>query len=116
MANEERIAELASKWYQFVSMEHHKDRDCHFGIDIRWSYSNPPTYHPWHAGYIGDQLERYDKSYDTLQEAQEALISFITLQIDDTRTWIHRVLHEDPEWYDESIKEQARKFIELFGE
>lgn len=114
MANEELITDLASKWYQYVCMDHHKDRDCHFGIEIRWSYGNPPTYQPWHHGYVADTLDREEEGYPTLEEAQTALIEFINAQIKQQREWALGVLSEEDTGWDSH--DQARKFIELFGE
>jgi len=33
------ITNLTNEWYQLISRDHHKDRDCHFYINTVWSYS-----------------------------------------------------------------------------
>ena len=44
--------ELTGMWYELVGLDHHKDRDCHWGIEQRWSYGDPPTWRVTHDGYV----------------------------------------------------------------
>lgn len=54
MTLEEEITMLTSKWYKYVNLDHHKDRDCHWYIEKRWSYGDEPYYQAHHYGYIID--------------------------------------------------------------
>jgi hypothetical protein len=51
---EEEITELTAKWQMYVSLDHHKDRDCHWFIQKTWSYGEEPYYEAYHSGYILD--------------------------------------------------------------
>lgn len=48
------VAELSAKWYELIGKDHHKDHDCHFYIEVIWSYGTGPRFVPRHYGYIVD--------------------------------------------------------------
>jgi hypothetical protein len=48
----EEITELTEKWYRYANLDHHKDRDCHWYIEKRWSYGDEPYYQAFHHGYL----------------------------------------------------------------
>lgn len=52
MTLEEEITTLTTKWYKYANLDHHKDRDCHWYIEKRWSYDDEPYYQVHHHGYI----------------------------------------------------------------
>lgn len=54
MTLEEEITVLTDKWYKYVNLDHHKDKDCHWYIEKRWSYGDEPYYQAFHHGYIAD--------------------------------------------------------------
>ena len=54
MTLEEKITMLTAKWYRYVNIDHHKDRDCHLYIEKVWSYGDEPYYIAYHHGYIAD--------------------------------------------------------------
>jgi hypothetical protein len=54
MTLDEEIIELTTKWYKYVNLDHHKDRDCHWYIQKVWSYGNEPYYEVFHNGYVID--------------------------------------------------------------
>jgi hypothetical protein len=51
-ALDDEITALTEKWCRYVGLDHHKDRDCHFYIEKRWSYGDPPKYRAQHYGYV----------------------------------------------------------------
>lgn len=51
---EQEITELTAKWYRYVNIDHHKDRDCHWYIQKVWSYGDEPYYEAYHSGYVID--------------------------------------------------------------
>jgi len=72
----EEITKLSDEWYTLIGHSHHKDRDCHWYIETKWSYGQPPTYSVQHWGYIlGDIVEKFD-SYD------EALVGLKNILIE----------------------------------
>lgn len=62
----DEITALTNEWYDLIGKDHHKDRDCHWMIEMKWSYGNSPIYTVIHYGYIMDQI---DDQYPTLEEA-----------------------------------------------
>ena len=51
------IVKLTEEWYELISGNHHKDRDCHWYIETRWSYGEQPEYRVFHNGYVTDDIE-----------------------------------------------------------
>ena len=66
----EDITKLTAVWYELIGGDHHKDRDCHWYVETKWSYGNTPRYQVQHLGYILDTIERV---YDTYEEALHGL-------------------------------------------
>jgi hypothetical protein len=68
----DEITNLTEKWYHLIGKDHHKDRDCHWYIETKWSYGCEPTYSVKHWGYILDDIvegcESYDKALTTLRD------------------------------------------------
>ena len=54
MSIQEEITELTAKWFKYVNLDHHKDRDCHWYITQTYSYGEEPYYEAHHSGYILD--------------------------------------------------------------
>ena len=54
MTLEEEITALTEKWYKYVRLDHHKDRDCHWYVTKVYSYGEEPYYEASHLGYILD--------------------------------------------------------------
>ena len=65
MKTENRIPELSVKYYDLISGEHHKDRDCHWSIETLWSYGKPPVYIVEHKGYLHETEKATFDSYET---------------------------------------------------
>jgi hypothetical protein len=73
------ITALANEWYFLIGKSHHKDRDCHWHVETKWSYGHPPKYIVRHDGYILDKIEEECSCYeealtilrDTLKEKIE---------------------------------------------
>lgn len=60
----QEITNLTQEWYTLIGGDHHKDRDCHWYIETKWSYGNKPEYIIRHYGYILDEIEECWNSYD----------------------------------------------------
>jgi hypothetical protein len=70
----EEITKLTDEWYHLIGKDHHKDRDCHWYIETKWSYGQPPKYSVQHFGYILDDIVEECDSYDeALIELREIL-------------------------------------------
>jgi hypothetical protein len=58
------ITKLTEEWYSLIAKDHHKDRDCHWYINTKWSYGNSPIYIVEHHGYVHNHVSVECKSYD----------------------------------------------------
>lgn len=75
MSNNDKITELANRWYTLISPQHHKDRDCHFYLTKGWNYGEPSGWIIEHSSYIGWDPDGI--TYDTLEQAEGALIEYL---------------------------------------
>ena len=73
---------LIKSYYQLISGDHHKDRDCHFFIAKRWSYADDPYYEIMHSGYIMDTQPEQRDMYHTYKDARAGLIAMLTRGIE----------------------------------
>ena len=60
----EEITKLTDEWYFAIGKDHHKERDCHWHVETKWSYGQPPKYTVQHWGYILGDIEEECSSYD----------------------------------------------------
>jgi hypothetical protein len=60
----QKITDLTDKLYELIGRDHHKDRDCHYFIETKWSYGRPPVYVIVHNGYIFDDISEEWASYE----------------------------------------------------
>jgi hypothetical protein len=80
MKIEDEITELTERWYELIGDEHHKDRDCHWYVETRWSYGLPQVYVVVHEGYT---FERIEEEYNTYAEALEGLKAYLERAISE---------------------------------
>jgi hypothetical protein len=74
----DEITRLTDEWYVMIGKDHHKDRDCHWYIETRWSYGYSPIYVVTHYGYILDTIEEEFASYnDALKRLKDILVKEI---------------------------------------
>jgi hypothetical protein len=74
----EEITKLGEEWYRAIGPSLHKDRDCHWYIETKWSYGQPSTYEVQHWGYILDDIKIECSSYEVaLIELKKRLIKEI---------------------------------------
>ena len=65
MKIEKQVTELAEKYHKLIAGDHHKDRDCHWHIETKWSYGNDPVFIVEHKGYLHEtERSTFDK-YET---------------------------------------------------
>jgi hypothetical protein len=78
MSIEQDITRLTQEWYALMGEDHHKDRDCHWYIETKWSYGQVPTYCVIHHGYVYNRIEENWSSYEgALNKLREILIDAI---------------------------------------
>ena len=101
---EQEVTHLAHLWYEYVSKDHHKDCDCHWSIERRWSYSEKPKWYAFHFGYIFDGREIECETYE---QALEELIELMREAFQKELKWADQVLRFQNE-YDEIQIKQAK--------
>jgi len=69
-----KATELTQEWYKLIGSDHHKDRDCHFYIQIIFSYGNPPIYQLAHDGYLAEKIK---EEYNDYESAVDGLIELL---------------------------------------
>jgi len=74
-----KITDLTNQWYFLIGKDHHKDRDCHWYIETKWSYGQPPKYFVRHFGYILDEIE---KEYSSFENALKGLEKTLEIEIE----------------------------------
>ena len=89
----EEITELSDEWYTLVGPSHHKDRDCHWYVETKWSYGQPPTYAVQHYGYI---LDRIEEECDSYEEALTVLRDILKEKIEEEKK--SQKGNEENEW------------------
>lgn len=109
---EETIEKLTSIWYELVSIDHHKDRDCHFYINKTFSYGKPANYTVEHNGYISElPTDLIWRKFPTIEGAQEALIKFLEDEISDQLKGYRGMTEE----YDDFNVKGALKLAEKYA-
>jgi hypothetical protein len=78
----EEITKLTDDWYILIGKDHHKNKDCHWYIETKWSYGQPPKYSVQHFGYILDDIVEECDSYD---EALLKLKEILTEKIEEEK-------------------------------
>lgn len=99
---EEQILELTNMWYEYVSMDHHKDRDCHWHIEQVWSYGEKPYWTVWHDGYVSDCED--ETRYNSYDDALWALLNLIHSAWDKEFEWARDVLMRKTEYDEVQVK------------
>lgn len=109
----EEVQRLQEAWYKYVAQDHHKDRDCHFYVEIDYAYYGTDISHAvTHNGYIYHQDLRLDgKGGDYLPTLKKAIL----VVVKDQEAWVNDVLKSPDSWDERQIK-QAESYKELFKE
>ena len=104
--NKREITRLTKIWYEYVSNDHHKDRDCHFYISKTWSYGNKPKYIVEHFGYIGEECNIECNSF---QKAHKILLEQLVKMIKQEQEWAKTVKKNPDEW--DSLQNKQAEYI-----
>lgn len=95
MTLEEDIVLLTKKWYQYVNLDHHKDRDCHWYITKTYSYGEEAYYEASHSGYVLDHWT--SPRCGTEEMALTLLRDKLKREIDNALDWLNIGLPLDKE-------------------
>lgn len=87
-SKDDTITALTERYHEAIGDDHHKDKDCHFYIEKKWSYGAPPIYTAAHYGY----LSKFEKQCASHGEAQDFIIERLQKMIADRESWT------EPNW------------------
>ena len=104
------ITRLSAMWYEFVGFDHHKDRDCHWMIDVAWSYGGDPVFIPNHYGYIAERWT--GPKCTTMVSAMRSLLRQLQKEIRNSHEWAVRDQGDPESWSDER---QIKYALDNFG-
>lgn len=90
------VVRLTRAWYEYVTMDHHKDRDCHWYIQADFAYGDPPTFVAYHDGYVAD-TPRSVKA-ETYEAALHGLLFLVRRTIREEQEWAKGALAEREEY------------------
>ncbi len=93
---EDRLIKLTEFWCDYVSCDHHKDRDCHFYINKVWSYGRPPYWRIEHYGYMSELDDK--EEYGTYAAALKALVDWLEEQIKIVYSSVPKNWDDKKEW------------------
>jgi hypothetical protein len=79
----DEITRLTDEWYFLIAKDHHKDRDCHWYIETKWSYGHEPIYTLQHYGYIIHP--DINISYKSYEQALVNMKKLLEQHIDDEK-------------------------------
>lgn len=63
MKAQDRVSELAAEYHALIAGEPFKDKDCHWSIETRWSYGQPPKFIVKHRGSLYHHVDAVCDSY-----------------------------------------------------
>lgn len=101
------IVRLTRLWHEGVSLDHHKDRDCHWYITVKYSYGDQPTFTASHNGYIGPQWQ--GEEFTTYAQAAADLKHKLERCIEDRIAWAREQLVDPYGWFDDD----ARRLLQV---
>lgn len=116
MFNQDIIEELTSLWFDVVTNDHHKDRDCHWYINKVWSYGEKPFYRVEHYGYVYHPDEIAENKFKTLEGAEKYLIYHLLEAIDGEYSWNQDHINEGDQYdlYDQETVERMGVTLEKY--
>jgi hypothetical protein len=116
MNNHNKIADLNHIWYNLISSEYSKDRDCHFYITLAFSYGQKGQWTVAHHGYINHHYQ--ETEWDTYEECQVELIKLLKYSILEELNW-YLEHYGDTDWdqhtkYNkEQLEDIKKKVLEI---
>lgn len=105
-----RIQKLNELWYAFVCIDHHKDRDCHFNLRLKFSEKESPKWLALHTGYIYDMAP---EKFESLSEAANYLVKNIEKALIEGLDWKKFQVEEEAGMYGENRKEELKTLSEI---
>jgi hypothetical protein len=78
LQRESEIIRLAAQYQEIIKNQHHKDCDCHWSIETKWSYGKAPVFAVLHNGFLHETDHATFTNYDSAlaylrQELRDAI-------------------------------------------
>ena len=105
-----KIVKMTNLWYEYVSMDHHKDCDCHWYIQQDFAYGCKPTWSVYHFGYLYESKEVLAESY---LDALKKILVLIKKAFSKELSWALGISKDYSKW-DEYQVEKAKFAIKNF--
>lgn len=116
-SKQEIFLDLTRFWYDFVSQEHHKDRDCHFYINKVYSYGKRPHWRIEHYGYnVQLPISLENKKFNTHDEAFEKLYSWLASQVRNEIATYKDYAEDETDFNWQGLKKVANQYKYLLDE
>lgn len=81
MKAQDKITELAGEYHKLIAGDHHKDKDCHWSIETRWSYGQEPKFIVRHRGHLFHDVDTVCATYaEALATLRSELKTAVTLE------------------------------------
>lgn len=111
----EKFLNLTNFWYEFVSCDHHKDRDCHFYVNQVWSYGEKPYYRIEHYGYMAElPKELEDKRFTDYASAFKTLEEWLYLEYLEIKIFYENYTPDESIDYNwKGVKEVLEKYKDI---
>jgi hypothetical protein len=78
------VTELSAKYCRLIESEYHKEEDCHWFINVVWSYGERPKYSIEHDGYLFELTRNLENTtFNSYEDALRMLISLLKEAIKD---------------------------------
>lgn len=78
------IKRLCEIWYRVISADHHKDHDCHWYIQKRYSYAGELSYEVQHFGYlIGETSTSFNSSIEAHRYLRRKIAGVLLRESED---------------------------------
>ena len=108
---ESTLQELTGLWMKYVSINHHKDRDCHWYVELDYAYGGEPLYKIYHYGYVFENID-YENAICGQGDYRSELVKLILRAFSEEKEWVDKVIKYS-DGYDSTQVEQARFYKKI---
>lgn len=105
---EQRFTHLVGVYYSML--DYHKDKDCHWYIQKKWSYGDEPQYQVVHHGYVSANVF---ETFDTYPEALDFAVSAVEERVAEQIAHAQRILNDDSGWWGDEDVTHALDVVSL---
>lgn len=113
----QHFLELTKFWYEYVSCDHHKDRDCHFYVNQVWSYGQPFYYRIEHYGYMAELPDEIgNERFESYELAHARLEQWLDKEVREVISFYKDYVPKESDDYNhKGVMEVCQKYKHLLG-